>query len=90
MTIVTVNAKEEAIPRLSALINREGNHEFTRAVLLVIFRVNTEEYIEEQYVVKRLFSQNKFTDALKEIIYKIWNFLSYWSHLTEIFTQYVK
>ena len=27
--------------------------------------------------------------SLKAIIYKIWNFLYYWSDLTEIFTQYV-
>ena len=27
---------------------------------------------------------------IKGIIYKIWNFLYYWSDLTEIFTQYVK
>ena len=48
VTIVTVNAEEEAIPRLGALINREGNLEFTRAVLLVRFRLNSEIYIEQQ------------------------------------------
>ena len=31
-----------------------------------------------------------FTFVIKGIIYKIWNFLYYWSDLTEIFTQYVK
>ena len=48
VTIVTVNAEEEAIPRLGALINREGNLEFTRAVLLVRFRLNSEIYVEQQ------------------------------------------
>ena len=28
--------------------------------------------------------------ALKGVISKFWNFLYYWSDLTEIFTQYVK
>ena len=48
MTIVTLNAEEEAIPRLGELINREGILEFTQAVLLVRFRLNTKKYIEEQ------------------------------------------
>ena len=48
VTIVTVNAEEEAIPRLGALINREGNLEFTRAVLLVRFRLTSEIYVEQQ------------------------------------------
>ena len=36
------------------------------------------------------FKLDTYHDHLKGIVSKFWNFLYYWSDLTEIFTQYVK
>ena len=38
----------------------------------------------------KLFEKMFIFKGLKGVISKFWNFLYYWSDLTEIFTQYVK